>query len=395
MREDRIDPNRKTYNDPLTGTEVRRLAMHGIGCIQPYFTNLAFAEGGRSFIYLAEDEKHCFEMYKVNAEGGPAMRLTHSTDKVPEPSWYYPCKRFTGVNWASCAVGPKTNKVYYYVGFQVFKLDIATLKTDLIYEIPRDRTPAIPHLSFNEDLLLIPTTDRKIEEVPESATRQREVHDLVKQAKLTSDITIVKTSGGAEKTLEENSWITHVQFSPTDSNLILYCHEGIWQQVEQRIWLLNTSTGQSRRIRDQRGTNLQIGHELWLDDGKHILYHGWDGKKDDPRAGWSMAGIIDIETDQFTEWQFLDGTFYGHFYSWGTGDYLITDGVWDQKLLHLIHAKKDGTWAKKPICRTDSSWKSQELHPHPRVSPDGKWTVFNSDRDGTPAIYMARLPELG
>ena len=42
-------------------------------------------------------------------------------------------------------------------------------------------------------------------------------------------------------------WIGHMLFSPTDPNLILYCHEGMWQKVD-RIWLIHAD-----------GTNNKIG----------------------------------------------------------------------------------------------------------------------------------------
>ena len=47
------------------------------------------------------------------------------------------------------------------------------------------------------------------------------------------------------------------------------------------------------------------------------------------------------------------------------------------------------------LCRHDTSWKSygntQDAHPHPAFSPDGKKIVFTSDRDGLPGIYMIDL----
>jgi oligogalacturonide lyase len=36
-----------------------------------------------------------------------------------------------------------------------------------------------------------------------------------------------------------NDWLNHVQFSPTDPGLIMYCHEGPWHEVD-RIWTIRT-----------------------------------------------------------------------------------------------------------------------------------------------------------
>ena len=39
--------------------------------------------------------------------------------------------------------------------------------------------------------------------------------------------------------LEEHEWLNHFQFSPTDPNLILFCHEGTWHEVD-RVWSVRT-----------------------------------------------------------------------------------------------------------------------------------------------------------
>jgi dipeptidyl aminopeptidase/acylaminoacyl peptidase len=47
------------------------------------------------------------------------------------------------------------------------------------------------------------------------------------------------------------------------------------------------------------------------------------------------------------------------------------------------------------LCRHDTSWKSygntQDSHPHPAFSPDGKKVIFTSDKDGLPGIYMVTI----
>jgi oligogalacturonide lyase len=34
-------------------------------------------------------------------------------------------------------------------------------------------------------------------------------------------------------------WLNHVQFSPTDPTLMMFCHEGPWHKVD-RIWTIRT-----------------------------------------------------------------------------------------------------------------------------------------------------------
>ena len=46
------------------------------------------------------------------------------------------------------------------------------------------------------------------------------------------------------------------------------------------------------------------------------------------------------------------------------------------------------------ICESKTSpTRSQNTHPHPYVTPDLKWVIFNSNRTGSDHIYAARIPD--
>ena len=52
--------------------------------------------------------------------------------------------------------------------------------------------------------------------------------------------TINLHTGAIKHLLEHNTnWLNHLQFSPTDPTLLMYCHEGHWQLVD-RIWTIRT-----------------------------------------------------------------------------------------------------------------------------------------------------------
>ena len=49
------------------------------------------------------------------------------------------------------------------------------------------------------------------------------------------------------------------------------------------------------------------------------------------------------------------------------------------------------------VARHDTSWATgansrQVTHPHPSFTPDDSAILFSSDKDGKPAIYIAKLP---
>src|SRR4029078_1792423 len=69
----------------------------------------------------------------------------------------------------------------------------------------------------------------------------------------------------------EGNWLNHVQFSPTDPALLMYCHEGPWHKVD-RIWTIRVD-GTGRRLMHARTMDMEIaGHEFWSADGRTIWY---------------------------------------------------------------------------------------------------------------------------
>ena len=45
------------------------------------------------------------------------------------------------------------------------------------------------------------------------------------------------------------------------------------------------------------------------------------------------------------------------------------------------------------LCRHGSSMHIQQTHPHPRISPDGTYVVFSSDRSGYGNVYTVPVVE--
>jgi oligogalacturonide lyase len=80
----------------------------------------------------------------------------------------------------------------------------------------------------------------------------------------------VKT-GELKIVYRSNDWLNHVQMSPTDPRLIMYCHEGPWHKVD-RIWTIRTD-GFNRRLMHARTMEMEIaGHEFFSPDGRTIWY---------------------------------------------------------------------------------------------------------------------------
>jgi oligogalacturonide lyase len=92
-------------------------------------------------------------------------------------------------------------------------------------------------------------------------------------ARLPNTLFTVNLQTGAITKLIEHStdWLNHFQFSPSDPTLLMYCHEGSWQQVD-RIWTIRTDGTQNQLVH-KRIMEMEIaGHEWWGAGGDTLWY---------------------------------------------------------------------------------------------------------------------------
>jgi hypothetical protein len=67
-------------------------------------------------------------------------------------------------------------------------------------------------------------------------------------------------------------------------------------------------------------------------------------------------------------------------------------GDWRPPYRIVIGSNKTGKTAVVCESKTVPSG-SQSTHPHPYLTPDLKWVIFNSSRTGFSHIYAARIPD--
>ena len=141
------------------------------------------------------------------------------------------------------------------------------------------------------------------------------------------------------------AWLNHLQFSPTDPNLLLYCHEGTWHEVD-RIWTIRTD-GSAQRLMHQRSMDMEIaGHEFWSHDGKTIWFD-----LQTPRSQDFWIAGVNVKTGRETRYH-LDRDWWSVHYniSWDgkmfAGDggdpgqvAYAKDGMW----INLFRPQRDGS----------------------------------------------------
>ncbi|MEP6900206.1 MAG: oligogalacturonate lyase family protein [Actinomycetota bacterium] len=219
----------------------------------------------------------------------------------------------------------------------------------------------------------------------------------------------VNTQTGEVKTiLRSTDWLGHLQFSPTDPGLIMFCHEGPWHRVD-RIWTIRTDGTNLIKIH-ARTMNMEIaGHEFFSDDGKIIWYDLQTPRGEDFWvAGYEIAtGKRTWYHLQRDEWSVhfnvsRDGTLFGG----DGGDSEMVAHAKDGKWIYLFRPEliPDVAGIKNPnsddLIKTgffrserlvNMSKHNYQLEPNMSFTPDGQWVVFRSNMFGPTQVFAVEI----
>jgi oligogalacturonide lyase len=219
----------------------------------------------------------------------------------------------------------------------------------------------------------------------------------------------MNTATGEVKVIhQESEWINHLQFSPTDPGLVMFCHEGPWHEVD-RLWTIRTDgTGLTKR--HTRTMNMEIwGHEFFGADGKHLWYD-----LQTPRGEVFWVGGVELATGRRT-WYALDRNEWSvHFNVSPDGTLFAGDGGDNEMVAHapdgkwiylfrprdvpdvagikapnsddLIHA---GRFVSERLVNMTKH--NYRLEPNVTFTPDQKWIVFRSNMFGGTQVFAVEI----
>jgi len=281
-------------------------------------------------------------------------------------------------------VSPKNMQVYYFQDKNLITLDIKTLKEKVIYSIPKNFNPAAS-LSIDENgttiafAIVEKTKTKKKEDKHFSDANDR--FNLYPE----SSIILVKTDGSGGKIIyTEKKWLSHVVVNPKNPNIILYCQEGPWSSVPQRMWTINADGSDNRPLRVEEKPELCIGHEFWFKDGLHIGYQVYYKGQD------KQIGICDYNTRAFNEYSAGKNS---HNQANSDGSLFVGDGSRKEPYLN-IYKLINNKMVKKVLFHHEGSFDQEYFHPHPSFSPDDKSILFSSTKDGSTNIYLIFVDKL-
>ena len=222
-------------------------------------------------------------------------------------------------------------------------------------------------------------------------------------AKLPTTLFTIDLKSGKTRNLLEHStdWLNHLQFSPADPALLMYCHEGSWQQVD-RIWTIRTD-GTGNQLIHQRRMEMEIaGHEWWSADGRKIYY-----QLHFPRGGRvSFIASYDVTT---TAREWLEyGPDQSSIHDNSSPDDSLFCGDGDPAspwifLFRPVRVTDRGTIGENLIKGgyleseklVNMSKHNYRLEPNPSFTPDMKYVIFRSNMLGPDYAFAVEIAKAG
>jgi len=389
--------------DATTGVRVLRLTDNRAHYDRPYFTTRQFSGDGRYTLFVS-DFMHTAKPKNIDA---PAVGKIGFGDLFLLDLYSFNALQVTQGeaikmgHGSHCMISRDGKKAYYYSNEWVLEVDLRTLESRRLINIP---------FSWNFHSLTISDDQRFIafsvvEELPlltasfanplsEAAPGARERYfneprSLIIRYSLADDKTEC-VYGGHKR-------ITHVSLKPDDGERMLFCHDGPWNLV-QRMWTLDVRTDEVLPLFTQQRNLEAVGHEFFTPTGRigcqysfryepgmpffmfADIFLDFDGKNQERYYyPYSRPGHVSVE---------MDG-------KRGVGDSAAISStlLHPERFVSLINYRKDIHKAEIGIlCEHNTSGK-KFAHVHPVFTPDGKNVIFSSDCDGFLNIYMAEVDE--
>jgi oligogalacturonide lyase len=355
--------------EPLTGHRVVRLSRDP-GTSSLYFHQNAYTASGDKLVV-------------TNRKGLAAINLkTRQVEQVVEG--------FAG----QVVVGKQSRRVYYVRGGVVYATHLDTQATREVAKLPPEvRRGSGLAVNADETLLAgsyIEPAKGAGAQTSRPATRGGGL-EARWAARLPMRLYTIAVKTGDVKTFHPcTDWLNHVQFSPTDPALLMFCHEGPWHKVD-RIWTIRADGTGLTKVHT-RTMDMEIaGHEFFSPDGKVIWY---DLQTPKGKEFW-LAGHV-LATGETVKYRVEREDWSVHYNAAPDGKHFAGDGGGP----HSVAAPGNGQWVYlftpdggklRAERLVDLSEHDYQLEPNVTFTPDGKWVVFRSNMHGPTHVYAVEV----
>ncbi len=377
-------PEGRTFHDPETHVRIHQLTDWHAHSHHLYFTNSGLWDGGRRLL-IGSHRNNARNLYSVELASGEITQLTdfRSHDRP---------------GLLTAFVNPVRDEAYFANAGQLVALNLRSFDQRVLYRVPEGFRGG--NLSCAADGK---TVCMAIQEDLSGRIRLDLGHGYIGFAEYSAArplcrIVGIGVDGGDSRVVyEEKFWLGHINTSPKLPEVLTFCHEGPWETIDQRMWVLDIGSGAACPLRRQaRGET--IGHEYWFADGERVGFHGSrppaasEGGAQGGSRGVHRFGHIRWDNAGLAEYDFPHGS--THFHSLDE-NLIVGDGSRDRPQL-LLWRLKDGAYqGPRQLLSHRGSWHVQFLHVHPRMfaAADGQVRIcYTADPQGYGNVYLAEVP---
>ena len=364
--------------DSETGHRVRKLVMREGANTSFYFTNPAFVprrtDAGGQMVFRGATERGR-QLFVVDLASLAVRQLTDRPGGV-----------------SGEIVVPATGDAFYQSHDSVLSVNVRTGVSRLVIAMPSGMHGSISTVNADATILAGVTAGPEAAEILRKYPAKADFFDRIFAAHVPHALWTLDIRTGVLKTIhQEDTWLGHVQFSPTDPTLLMFCHEGPWHLLD-RIWTIDIGTLAVKKIHTRSMDREIAGHEFWSPDGRTIWYD-----LQSPRGVTFFLRGVDVATGaartytvQRNDWgiHFNVSPDQALFASDGGDSSQVArtrDGLW----LNLLRPDGDRLVSERLVNMRHQAYRRDE--PNVQFTPDGKWVVFRGNFDGEVQVYAVEV----
>jgi oligogalacturonide lyase len=381
----------KSWVDPDTGHRVVRLTTEP-NSASLYFNQNGYTADGTEMVYTTPEG-----ISALNLATGAAHSVVRGRARI-------------------VVTGHKTQNVYYIQDGELRATNVDTLETRTIGKLPR--RAGIATINADETLAagtyiegdagdpMVPSGDGQQAQRLVQPQNKGQMMEQRLAAHLPMAMFTMDTRSGEVKVIHRaTDWLNHLEFSPTDPGLLMFCHEGPWHKVD-RIWTMRTDGSRITQIHTRTMAGEIFGHEFWAPDGKTIWYDLQTPRGED----FWLAGR-NVETGERTQYHLQRDEWSIHFNVTADGKLFCGDGgdpgqvarAKDGRWIYLFRPEKivfqgmlnSVDFIQPGVLRAERlvnmSKHNYKLEPNVSFTPDQKWVVFRSNMFGDTYAFAVEV----
>ena len=343
---------------------------------------------GREYIEIF-DENCCvahnyFTVNSFTSDGKRVVLSSFEDDGTTKP----PCKYFVldlesgsyeyiaeAKKWETGGVS-SDDKLYFSEENRLCCTDISEKKTELLWEAPKTHAFHGPVSSTNDGRYLgVYWSENEADSVFGVFDTKE------KNMKIVTKVSFMPPFTFAD----------HGMICPATPDLMFFAHEGSCFYVTDRLWLINTVTGETKNLYKQKltekGANADcVGHECWKHDGSGLFFIKYSVSPQGPTGIYytDLEGNARCINSDASHWH-VAADYQGEFTVSDTGsagvesDIILTN-VSTGKAVKLDHIDR---------------WPNHPGHPHPCFSPSGDRVIYTFKKpDGNLAVAIMNVEDL-